>query len=163
MNAIAKKFLKVSVLAVAAAHAGAGAQALNDGSLAWIENQSFGFEACAALAEARASEDAAGTLAALRGSAAGQLGEAVRLAGVPLGAAQHLTMTPVEGRFACGARASEVTFRVAAVDRSSGKFWTADLTVRADEAPADRGETVALADGLARSFRGVVLTQSTLR
>lgn len=163
MNAIANKFLKFSALALAAAHVGAGAQALNDGSLVWIENQSFGFEACAALAGTRASEDAAGTLAALRGSAAGQLGEALRLAGVALGGAQHMTMTPVAGRFACGDRASEATFRVAAVVQATGRFWSADLKVRADEAAADRGETIALADGLARSFRGVVVTQSTPR
>ncbi|MBX3603886.1 MAG: hypothetical protein KF788_01370 [Piscinibacter sp.] len=139
------------MLSLAAASLGAGAQAQPEAGVVWIENQSFGFEACAGGAAA----DAVVALDTLRRQAAGQVAEAVRLAGVVPGAAQQLTMTPVEGRFACGARADEATFRIAAVDAATGKFWSADLKVRA--------EVLALADDLARSFRGVVVSQSALR
>src|SRR5512147_2436072 len=92
--------------------AGAGAQSLNDGGLLWVENQSFGLEACAALSAVPAAEDAQGTLAALRSSATGDLSRAARIAGITLDGANMVTMTPVSGSFACGARPSEVTFRI---------------------------------------------------
>ena len=58
----------------------AGAQS-NDASPLWIENQSFGFEACPALSATPAAEDAQGTLDALRSSATGDLSRAARIAG----------------------------------------------------------------------------------
>ncbi len=148
---------------VLAAIAGsAGAQSLNDGSPLWIDNQSFGFETCAALSATLAAEDAQGTLAALRSSATGDLSRAARLAGVGLDGATRLTMTPVSGSFACGAQPSEVTFRVAAVDRVSGKYWSSDMKVLGDDSATAQTAIVALADELARSFGGVV-TQAALR
>jgi hypothetical protein len=144
------------------AAASAGAQASNDGSPLWIENQSFGFEACAALSATPAAEDAQGTLAALRSSATGDLSRAAGIAGVALDGANPMTMTPVSGSFACGDRPSEVTFRIAAVDRVSGKYWSSDMKVVGDDAATAQTAIAALADELARSFRGVV-TQAALR
>ena len=167
MNATAKIGRWVSLFALAATTCvGAGAQALDDKALVWIENQSFGFESCAALSTVPNAEDAGATLSLLRTVAAGELTQAVRQAGVVLGGLQQLTMTPLHGSFACGARASEATFRIAAVDRTNGKFWSNDMTVRIGEAPADAAEVAELADlaaDLARAFRGVVVAQSTLR
>lgn len=162
MGTTAKTIRWVSLLALAAASVGAGAQALDQSSLVWVENESFGFEACAAMKAGPAGEDAPSTLAALRASAVGELGQAVRQAGVNLGGLQHMTMTPVSGSFACGAQASEVTFRIAAVDRVSGKFWSSDMKVRSTDAAPDQAAIAELADDLARSFRGVV-TQSAMR
>lgn len=142
--------------------ASAGAQSVNDNGPLWIENQSFGLEACAALSAVPAAEDAQGTLAALRASAAGDLSRAVRLAGVSLDGGNTLTMTPVSGSFACGARPSEVTFRIAAVDRVSGKYWSTDMKVVGEDGATAQTAIVALADDLSRSFRGVV-TQAALR
>jgi hypothetical protein len=148
------------VLATLAAHA--GAQAVNDSSPLWVENQSFGLEACAALSAVPAAEDAQGTLAALRASATGDLARAARLAGVGLDGMNLVSMTPLSGSFACGARPSEVTFRIAAVDRVSGKYWTTDMKVVGEDGATAQTAIVALADDLSRTFRGV-LTQAALR
>ena len=158
-----KKNRWISALALAAVHALAGAQSAADGDIVWVENESFGFEACSALNGVNGAESASATLAALRSSAAGEVREAVRLSGVAVDGPQRLTLTPVEGRFACGADDSQVTFRLAAVDSLGGKFWSADLTVRAQEAATDRAGIAALAADLAQSFRGVVSRSAGLR
>jgi hypothetical protein len=150
----------MSVLALAAACTGAGAQTLGESSLVWIENESFGFEACAATA---ATPDAvAASMAVLRSRAAADLAEALRQGGVALGAQQFITLTPVDGALACGARDAQVTFRVAAVDRAAGKFWSADLAVRGDAAAPDRDAMATLADNLSRHFRGTVVSRASL-
>lgn len=153
----------ISALALLVAHALAGAQSSGDAGIVWVDNESFGFEACRALDGVVDAESAPATLSALRASALGEVREAVQLSGVSAGGLQHLTVTPLEGRFACGAADSQVTFRLAAVDRLSGKFWSADLTVRAQEQAADRTEIAALAADLAQSFRGVVFQSAGLR
>lgn len=158
-----KKARCIAALALAAAPLLTSAQAAAEPGLVWVDNDSFGFEACAALAELRGAENAPATLAALRESAQGQVRDAVRLAGVAVGGLQHLTLTPVEGRFACGAAESQVTFRLAAVDALSGKFWSADLTVRAQDSASDAAEVAALASDLAASFRGVVVHAAAAR
>jgi hypothetical protein len=160
MRAITRTGRWISLFVFAAASA--GAQASSDGSPLWIDNQSFGFDACAALSATPAAEDAQGTLSALRSSATGDLARAARLAGVSLDGANLMTMTPVSGSFACGDRPSQVTFRIAAVDRVSGKYWSSDLKVVGDDSATAQTAIVALADDLARSFRGVV-TQAALR
>jgi hypothetical protein len=142
--------------------ASAGAQSPVDNSPLWIENQSFGFEACPALSAVPAAEDAQGTLAALRSSATGDLARAASLAGLSLGGASAMTLTPVSGSFACGDRPSEVTFRIAAVDRASGTYWSTDMKVVGDDAATAQPAIVALADQMTRSLRGVV-TQASLR
>jgi hypothetical protein len=162
MRAIEKAGRWVSLFVLGAAATAAGAQTSNDSSPLWVENQSFGFESCAALSATPGAEDAQDTLAALRSSASGDLSRAARIAGVSLDGANHLTMTPVSGSFACGARPSEITFRLAAVDRVSGKYWSTDMKVVGDDAATSQTAIAALADDLARSLRGVV-TQAALR
>lgn len=158
-----KKSRWISALALVAAHALAGAQSAADSGIVWVENESFGFEACSALQGVPGAESAAATLSALRSSAVGEVQEAVRQSGVTAGGPQHLTLTPLEGRFACGAADSQVTFRLAAVDHLSGKFWSADLIVRVQEQATDRARIAALAADLAQSLRGVVAQSAGLR
>jgi hypothetical protein len=161
MNANTRFHRALGLFALAFASFGANAQA-NSVTPVWIENQSFGFESCAALAKTPSAEDAQGTLAALRSSAVGDLNRAAQMAGVSLGSAKQLTMTPVSGSFACGASHSEVTFRVAAVDRVSGKYWSADIKMVGEDAAPTPAAVASLADSLARNLGGVV-RQASLR
>ena len=84
------------------------------------------------------------------------------MAGVSLGNAKQLTMTPVSGSFACGASHSQATFRVAAVDRVSGKYWSADIKMVVDDAAPSPATVASLADSLARNFGGAI-RQASLR
>lgn len=148
-----------SALALAAVATGAGAQALGETNLVWIENENFGFESCAAGA---ATPDAvAASMAVLRSRAAADLSEALRQGGVVLGAQQFIAMTPVAGAIACGAHGARVTFRVAAVDRMGGTFWSY-LAVRSDPVAPDRAEMATLAGQLSRQFRGTVVSKASL-
>jgi hypothetical protein len=149
-----------SALALAAVCAGAGAQALGEPSLVWIENESFGFDTCAGVAPT--ADAVAASMAVLRARAAADIAEALRQGSVVLAEQQFITMTPVAGAFACGAKDTEMTFRVAAVDRSAGKFWSAELAVRSDAAAPDRAEMATLADHLSRHFRGTVVSKASL-
>jgi len=160
MNATAKIGRCVSVLALAATCAVAGAQSFGTPNLVWIENESFGFDTCAAAAPT--PDAVAASMAVLRERAASDIAEALRLGGVVLGDQQFMTMTPVGGALACGARDAQVTFRVAAVDRGAGQFWSADLAVRSDAVAPDRAEMAALADHLARHFRGSAVRKASL-
>ncbi|MFT3956972.1 MAG: hypothetical protein QM722_22095 [Piscinibacter sp.] len=150
---------RVSTLVLAAASAAATAQSTT--AAAWVDNDSFGFESCAALAAVPASEDAQGTLASLRASAEADLRLAAQLAGVSPADGQHLSLTPVAGRFACGAQPSEVTFRVAVLDRS-GSYRSTDLVVASDESATSQTAIIALANQLSRTLRGAV-AQATIR
>lgn len=150
----------VSTLALAAASAAAAAQ--SPATALWVDNESFGFESCAALSGVSAAEDASGTLSALRASAEADLRHAAQLASVSLDDGRQLTMTPVAGRFACGAQPSEVTFRVAVVDRASGSYRSTDLVVASDESATSQTAIVALAHQLSRSLRGAV-AQASIR
>jgi hypothetical protein len=161
MNATTRFHRTFSLIVLACASFGANAQA-NSVTPVWIENQSFGFEACAALAKTPTAEDAQGTLAALRSSAIGDLNRAAQMAGVALGNAKQLSMTPVSGSFACGASHSEATFRVAAVDRVSGKYWSADIKMVGEDAAPTPATVATLADSLARNFGGAI-RQASLR
>jgi hypothetical protein len=137
----------ISMLALAGASVAANAQAFDDKSLVWIENESFGFEACSS----NTSDDALAALTALRARAAAEIASALHAGGVVLQGQQFMTFTPLAGVLGCRDGASEATFRVSAVDRESGKFWSADLKVRDNAADA---ATAKLADDLARHFRG---------
>lgn len=150
----------VSALVLAAASAAAAAQSTN--AAVWVDNESFGFESCAALSGVPASEDAQGTLASLRASAEADLRQAAQLAGVSPIEGQQLTLTPVAGRFACGAQPSEVTFRVAVLDRAAGSYRSTDLVVASDESATSQTVIVALAHQLSRTLRGAV-AQATIR
>ena len=161
MKATTSKTVRwTSALALAAACAGAGAQSLGEASLVWIENESFGFDTCAA--SVPTADSVAASMAVLRARAAADIAEALRLGSVVLGEQQFVTMTPIAGALACGARDTQVTFRVAAVDRSAGKFWTADLAVRSDATAPDGAAMASLADHLARHFRGTVVSKASL-
>ena len=160
MKATSKIGRWTSMLALAAACAGAGAQALDESSLVWIENESFGFDTCTSAGPS--GDEVAAAVAVLRARAAADIAEALRMGGVVLGGEQFMTMTPVAGALACGAQDTQITFRVAAVDRSVGKFWSTDMSVRSDAAAPDRAETAQLADHLARHFRGTVMTKASL-
>ena len=161
MKATSKMSRCVSMLALAAACAGAGAQVLGEPGLVWIENESFGFEACAA-SGAPTADSVAASMAVLRARAASDIAEALRLGGVVLGDQQFMTMTPVAGALPCNGQDTGVTFRVAAVDRGAGKFWSAELAVRSDAAAPDRTRMAQLADHLSRHFRGTVVSKASL-
>jgi hypothetical protein len=132
---------------------------LGDASLVWIENESFGFDVCAS-ATAPSADDASAALAGLRARASAGIDEALRTGGVALGGRQFMTLTPVSGSLACGGLDSQATFRVAAVDRGTGKFWSDEMTVRGD-AP-DHAALTRLADHLARHF-GAATTTAAVR
>lgn len=99
----------------------------------WVDNESFGFEACAS---AVAAPDAGATLAALRADAEAQLRRAGTLA-----AGRQVLLTPVAGRFACGAQASQMTLRVVVVD-AAGTYRNSELIAAA--APASQTALAAL-------------------
>jgi hypothetical protein len=148
----------VSALVLSAASSLAGAQ--SSSAALWVENESFGFESCAALAAVPAAEDAQGTLAALRTSAEADLRYAAQIAGVSPLEGRQLTLTPVAGRFACGAQPSEVTFRVAVLDRADGSYRSTDLVVASSESATPQTAIVALAHQLSRTLRGTVVQAS---
>lgn len=158
MQVVAKKLTRwTSMLALAATAAGACAQTVGDDKLVWIENDSFGFEACAATTRVMTAADVDAVLASARALAAGEITQALRTSGVVLGGERFMTLTPVAGSMACGASDTQVSFRVAAVDRTSGKFWTTELAVRGTVATADDKR---LSDLIAGHFGGVVVAKA---
>lgn len=144
-----------SATALFAVCAGAGAQSSATGSVLWVENESFGFNACATAPAAQQSDAAAAALSALRARAAADIEAALHSGGVALGGQQYMTLTPTSGTLACADVQSQVTFRVSAVDRSAGKFWSKDMLVRSDSRDTDRDAVAALGIDLAQHFRGV--------
>jgi hypothetical protein len=157
MKATTKIGRWTTMIALAAACAGAGAQALDESSLVWIENESFGFDTCASAGPS--GDEVAAAVAVLRARAASDIAEALRIGGVVFADQQFMTMTPIAGALACGEEDTQMTFRVAAVDRSMGKFWSSDMRVRSDVAPPDSVELAQMADHLARHFRGTVVSK----
>ena len=145
----------VSAIALAIASGTAAAAPL------WVDNESFGFEACAALAKVPSAEDAPATLSALRSSAESDLRRAAEVSGLPLEQGQQVTLTPVAGSFACGARPSELKLRVAVVD-ASGSYRSTEFMVVGEESATSQTAIVALANQLTRTMRGAV-AQATLR
>lgn len=145
----------VSAIALAIASGTAAAGPL------WVDNESFGFESCAALAKVPAAEDAPATLAALRSSAESDLRRAAELSGLSLEQGQQVTLTPVAGTFACGARPSELTLRVAVVD-GAGSYRSAEFIVVGEESATPQTAIAALAGHLSRTLRGAV-AQAALR
>lgn len=145
----------ISAIVLAAVSGAAAAAPL------WVDNESFGFESCAALAKVPAAEDAQSTLAALRSSAESDLRRAAELGGLSLEQGQQVTITPVAGNFACGARASELTLRVAVVD-AAGSYRNTEFVVVGEESATPQTAIVALASQLSRTLRGAV-AQASLR
>ena len=149
------------MIALAAVCAGAGAQALDGSRLVWIENESFGFDTCASASASPSGDEVAAAVAVLRARAASDITDALQLGGVVLSDQQFMTLTPIAGALACGAEDTQMTFRVAAVDRVMGKFWSSDMLVRSDVAAPDSPEMAQIADHLARHFRGTVVSKAS--
>jgi hypothetical protein len=132
-----------------------------EGSLVWVDNESFGFEPCAG-AESSA-EQAAAALAALRERAAADLERALRVHGVTLGAERQLLITPLSGALACRSVDAQITFRVSA---TGPRALTIDMPVRADAADATASAGRALpprqADELARRLADAATRAASL-
>jgi hypothetical protein len=159
---IAKKKLArwTTLLALAAGAANVGAQTLAADAPVWIDNDSFGFEACAATTRQMGAADIDAVLASARALAAGEITQALRTSGITLGGERFMTMTPIAGSMACGTTDTQVSFRVAAVDRATGKFWTTELAVRGTVSTANNAR---LSDLLAGHFGGVVVANASPR
>jgi hypothetical protein len=139
-----------AMAALAAACLGTVAAAPEASSLVWVENQSFGFEACAGTGPS--AEEAAAALSTLRARAAADIESALRARGVELGADRVVVLTPVAGALACRGVEGQVTFRVSAVDRRARSALTVEIPVRTQADAADRTVRVRLANELARHF-----------
>ncbi len=137
----------VSAIALAIASGTAAAAPL------WVDNESFGFESCAALAKVPAAEDAQSVLAALRGSAESDLRRAGDVSGLAAEPGQQIIVTPVAGSFACGAHPSELTLRVAVVDAAGG-YRSTEFVVVGEEPATPQTSIVALANQLSLTLRG---------
>jgi hypothetical protein len=149
-----------AALALVAGAANVGAQAIDADAPVWIDNDSFGFEACAATTRQMSAADIDAVLASSRALAAGEITQALRSSGIRLGSERFMTMTPIAGSMACGATDTLVNFRVAAVDRTTGKFWTTELAVRGTVSTANH---TRLSDLLAAQFGGVVVAKAGAR
>ncbi len=145
------KFKRCMVMAsLAAACVGALAAAPEEKSLVWVENQSFGFDACAGAGPS--AEQAAAAMSALRARAVADLENALRARGVELNAERFMVLTPVSGALACRGVEGQVMFRVSAIDRRAGSALTLDMPVRTEPDAVDRTVRVRLASELARHF-----------
>ena len=160
MKVTAKLSSWTALASLAAACAGAVAAPPEAANLVWVENQSFGFEACAGASPS--AEQAAATLTTLRARAATDLESALRARGVELGADRFLLLTPVSGALACRGVEGQVTFRVSAVDRRAGSAFTVDMPMRTEADAADRTVRVRLANELARHFGSTPIRSAKL-
>lgn len=129
-------------------------------NLVWVENQSFGFEACAGAGPS--AEEAAAALTTLRARAAADIENALRARGVELGADRFMLLTPVSGALACRGVEGQVTFRVSAVDRRARSALTIDVPVRTQADAADRTVRVRLANELVRHFGATPIRSARL-
>ncbi len=122
MNTIAKFSRCTAAVALVLAGAGAGAQTVEAANLVWVENESFGFEACH-------SGDAPALLAASRAQAGAMLAQSLRSRGVGVGERQFVTLTPLAGEQRCDTLESRVSYRVVAVDRDAGRSTSGEIVV----------------------------------
>ena len=139
-----------AMASLAAASQGAGAALPDVPNLVWVENQSFGFDACAGAHPS--AEEAAAALSTLRARAAADIEIALRARGVELGPDRFMLLTPVNGALTCQGVDGQVTFRVSAVDRRARSALTIDMSVRTQADAADRTARVRAANELARHF-----------
>ena len=140
--------------------AGALAAAPDAANLVWVDNQSFGFEACAGVDPS--AEEAAAALTTLRSRAAADLESALRARGVDLSADRFMLLTTVSGALACQGVEGQVTFRVSAVDRRARSALTIDMPVRTKADAADRTVRVRMANELARHFGSTPIRSARL-
>ena len=145
----------ISMFALAATCTSFGSTALAETIPVWVDNENFEFDGCATVASRENNDQVATAIAVLRARAIADLRDAVRVAGVSLDGDQHLSLTPIRGSLACSVEDIYATFRIAAVDSSVGKFWSADMVVHSG--PADRVEMRQLVLDLGRHLRGVML------
>ena len=143
------------------AAASLGATAMPDAAnLVWVDNQSFGFEACAG--SGPSADEAAAAMAPLRARAAADIESALRARGVDLNAERFVVLTPVSGALACRGVEGQVTFRVSAVDRRARSALTIDMPVRTQADAADRTARVRAANELARHFGSTPIRSARL-
>ena len=154
MNATATISRLATLCALAGACAGANAQPFSETGFVWVENAKVRFETCSSTMT-NVGEKAVAALPALRDRAATDIDAALRQGGVAIADQQFMSFTPLSVSLACDGVDSAATFRVAAEDKVSGKFWSMDLNVRGDAAVAHRSVVSQLAEDLASSFRGV--------
>ena len=149
-----------ALASLAAACLGAVAATPEASNLVWVENQSFGFDACAGAGPS--VEEAATALSALRARAAADIENALRARGVELGADRFMLLTPVSGALACRGVEGQVMFRVSAVDRRARSALTIDMPVRTQADAADRTVRVRMANELARHFGSAPIRSAKL-
>lgn len=138
-----------------------GASAMPDAAnLVWVDNQSFGFDACAGAHPT--ADDAAAAMGPLRARAAAAIENALRARGVELNADRFVLLTPVSGALACQGAEGQVTFRVSAVDRRARSALTVDMPVRTQADAADRTLRVRTASELARHFGSTPIRSARL-
>jgi len=149
-----------ALAALAAACVGTWAAAPEPTNLVWVENQSFGFEACAGVGPS--ADEGAAALGALRARAAADIENALRARGVELGADRLMVLTPVSGALACRGVEGQLTFRVSAVDRRARSALTLDMPVRTQPDAVDRTLRTRLANELARHFGSTPIRSAML-
>ena len=149
-----------AIASLAAASVGAGAALPEAPNLVWVENQSFGFDACAGAQPS--AEEAAAALPTLRARAAADIENALRARGVELNSDRFMVLTPVSGALACRGVEGQVTFRVSAVDRLARSALTIDMSVRTQADAADRTARVRMANELARHFSSTPIRSARL-
>ena len=138
-----------------------GARAMPDAAnLVWVDNQSFGVDACAGAGPS--ADEATAALHALRARAAADIESALRARGVELNADRFMLLTPVSGTLACQGVEGQVTFRVSAVDRRARRALTVDMPVRTQADAADRTVRVRTANELARHFGSTPIRSARL-
>lgn len=138
-----------------------GASAMPDAAnLVWVENQSFGFDAC--IGAHPSADNAAAAMGPLRARAATDIENALRARGVELNADRFVVLTPVSGALACRGVEGQVTFRVSAVDRRARSALTIDMPVRIEADAADRTVRVRAANELARHFGSAPIRSARL-
>ena len=156
-------FTRLSRWAASASLAAASlvASAMPDAAtLVWVENQSFGFDACAGVAPS--ADEATAALTTLRARAAADIESALRARGVELNADRFMLLTPVNGALVCRGVEGQVTFRVSAVDRRARSALTIDMPVRTQADAADRTVRVRMAHELARHFGSAPIRSARL-
>jgi hypothetical protein len=142
-----------SVVALATASIGAIAATPDAATLVWVDNESFGFEACSdtAVGAPAAADRAVATMTALRERAFTEIRTALQTRDVQAQADRLVILTPLRGTLACDGVGDQVTFRVSAIDPRAGPALTIDMPLHAHEA-ADRAVRIGQADELARHF-----------
>lgn len=149
-----------ALASLAAGCTGALAAAPDSGNLVWVDNHSFGFEACAGVGPS--AEESAAALAPLRARAAADIESALRARGVELNTDRFMLLTPVSGALACQGVEGQVTFRVSAVDRRARSALTIDMPVRTQADAPDRTVRVRAANELARHFGSTPIRSARL-